>query len=85
MDIKSLYTVIPKEEGLQMLKHFPNLRITKDSNTETLLHLTELVLTFKRYSFVSKFDKQMNCVAMGIKMGPSYVSLFFCFIGETNF
>ena len=45
MDITSLYTVIPKSEGLQALKHFFDQRTVKEPSSETLLRLAELVLT----------------------------------------
>ena len=43
MDITSLYTVIPNNEGLQGLKYFLNQRPVKSPSSETLLRLAELV------------------------------------------
>ena len=48
MDITSLYTVIPKSEGLQALKHFFDQRTVKEPSSETLLRLAELVLTLNK-------------------------------------
>ena len=45
MDVTCLYTVIPKNEGLQALKYFFGQRPIKKPSTETLLRLAELVLT----------------------------------------
>ena len=45
MDITSLYTVIPDDEGLRALKHFFDHRTVKEPSSETLLRLAELVLT----------------------------------------
>ena len=42
MDITSLYTVIPNNEGLQALKYFLNQRPIKKPSSETLLRLAEL-------------------------------------------
>ena len=48
MDITSLYTVIPNNEGLQALKYFFNQRPIKKPRSETLLRLAELVLILTR-------------------------------------
>ena len=51
MDITSLYTVIPNDEGLQALKYFFGHRTVKEASSETLLRLTELVFTLNCFSF----------------------------------
>ena len=76
MDITSLYTVIPNSEGLQALKHFFDQRTVKEPSSETLLRLAELVLTLNCFSFAGNYYKQINGVAMGTRMGPSYANLF---------
>ena len=68
-NITSLYTVIPNGEGLLALKHFFDLRTVKEPSSETLLPC---------------YYKQINGVAMGTKMGPSYANLFVGYI-EHNF
>ena len=78
--ITSLYTVIPNCEGLLALKHFFDLRTVKESSSETLLRLAELVLTLNWFSFARSYYKQISGVAMGIKMGPTYASLFVGYI-----
>ena len=80
MDITSLYTVIPNGEGLLALKHFFDLRTVKEPSSETLLRLAELVLTLNCFSFATSYYKQINGVAMGTKMGPSYANLFVGYI-----
>ena len=64
MDITSLFTVIPNNEGLQALKYFLNQRPVKSLSSETLLRLAELVLTLNRFSFGDNHYKQINGVAM---------------------
>ena len=76
MDITSLYKVIPNGEGLQPLKHFFDQRIVIEPSSETLLRLAELVLAFNCFSFAGNYYKQINGVAMGTRMGPSYANLF---------
>ena len=74
MDITSLYTVIPNSEDLLALKHFFDLRTVKEPSSETLLCLAELLLTFNCFSFANNYYKQINGIAMGTKMGPSYTN-----------
>ena len=50
MDVKSLYTVIPNDEGLRALKHFFDRRTVLEPATATLLRLAELVLTLNWFS-----------------------------------
>ena len=85
MDITSLYTVIPNNEGLQALKYFFNQRPIKKPSSETLLRLAELVLTLNCSSFGDNYYKQIKGVAMGTKMGPSYANLFVGFIENKFF
>ena len=85
MDITSLYTVIPNDEGLRALKHFFDLRTVKEPSSETLLRLAELVLTLNCFSFGGNYYKQTNGVAMDTKMGPSYANLFVGFIEHQFF
>ena len=85
MDLSSLYTVIPTDEGLRALKHFFDHRTVKEPSSETLLCLAELVLTFNCFSFGGNYYKQTNGVAMGTKMGPSYANLLVGFIEHQFF
>ena len=85
MDVKSLYTVIPNDEGLRALQHFFDLRPVLEPSTPTLLRLAELVLTLNCFSFGDRYFKQINGVAMGTKMGPSYANLFVGYIENLIF
>ena len=85
MDIASLYTVIPNNEGLQAPKYFVNQRPIKKPSSETLLRLAELVLTLNCFSFGDNYYKQINGVAIGTKMGPSCANLFVGFIENKFF
>ncbi|XP_076458602.1 uncharacterized protein LOC143292299 [Babylonia areolata] len=83
MDIVSLYTNIPHQEGMLAVKHFlpkSSLRL----HFPTILHLTELVLTLNS-SFDQDHFQQQSGVAMGTKMGPSFPCLFVGFIEEQAF
>ena len=85
MDISSLYTVIPNSEGLLALKYFFDQRTVKEPSSETLLRLAELVLTLNCFSFAGNYYKQINGVAVGTKMGPSYANLFVGYIEHQFF
>ena len=82
MDIKSLYTVIPHNSGLEALKYFLNKRPVLDPPTVTLTRLAELVLTLNAFSFNNEFYHQVGEVAMGSKMGPNYACLFVGYVEE---
>ena len=82
MDIKSLYTVIPNDEGLQALKYFLDQREIKDPPTHTLLRKAELVLTLNNFNFNGEHYKQIGGVAMGSKLGPNYACLFVGYVEE---
>ena len=50
-----------------------------------LLRLAELVFTLKCLSFAGNYYKQINGVAMGTRMGPSYASLFVGYVEHQFF
>ena len=56
------------------------LRTVKEPGSETLLRLAELVLTLNCFSLADSYYKEINGVAMGTKMGPSYANLFMGYI-----
>ena len=72
MDIKSLYTVIPNNGGLEALTYHLDQRMIKEPPTHTLSRLAELVLTLNAFSFNGQHFRQIGGVAMGTKMGPNY-------------
>ena len=82
MDIKSLYTVIPNDEGLVSLKYFLDKREVKDPPTDTLVRITELVLTLNTFEFKGEYYKQAGGVAMGSRLGPNYACLFVGYVKE---
>ena len=82
MDIKSLYTVIPNNSGLEALAYFLNKRPVLDPPTSTLTRLAELMMTLNAFTFNGDFYQQIGGVAMGSKMGPSYACLFVGYVEE---
>ena len=47
--------------------------------------MTELVLTLNCFSFAGNYYKQINGVAMGTRMGPSYANLFVGYVEHQFF
>ena len=82
MDIKSLYTVIPNNSGLEALAYFLNKRPVLYPPTSTLTRLAELMLTLNAFTFNGDFYQQIGGVAMGSKMGPNYASIFVGYVEE---
>lgn len=78
MDVKSLYTVIPNNCGLQALTYFLETRNVKVPSS--LIRLAKLVLTLNAFSFNNVHHCQIGHVVMGGKMGPNYACLFIGYI-----
>ena len=68
VDVVGFYPSIPHDEGL--------LTIGKKISTDSLMHLTEMVLRNNIFEFDNKVYKQLQGTAMGTKMAPSYAVLF---------
>ena len=85
IDITSLYTVVPNDEGLRARKHFFDQRTVKEPSSETLFRPAEPVLTLNCFLFGGNHYKQTNGVAMGTRIGPSYANLFVGFIEHQFF
>ena len=71
MDITSLYTVIPNNEGLSALKFYFDQRSTKEPSSETLLRLAELVLTLNCFSFSNNHYQQIMVSPWALKWDPA--------------
>ena len=78
LDVSSLYTNIPHNEGITACRHFLD---TSDRNsstvgTETLCDLIRMILTMNSFTFNDKHYLQIHGTAMGTRMAPSYANLF---------
>ena len=78
LDVSSLYTNIPHNEGIDACRHFLNTRDRNASpiSTETLCDLIRMILTMNNFSFNDKHYLQTHGTAMGTRMAPSYANLF---------
>jgi len=81
IDIKSQYTVISNDGGLQAPAYFLDQRTVKEPSTHTLVCLAELVLILNTFSFDDQHHRQIGGVAMGSRMGSNYTYLFVGYIG----
>ena len=77
LDITSLYTNIPHNEGIQSIKEM--LAIHKPPNSlpqnSYIIELLQLVLTNNHFEFNGKHYHQVSGTAMGTKLEPSYANL----------
>jgi len=76
LDVKSLYTNIPHEEGLDAIKDALETRINPKVPTNTLVEATRLILKSNNFDFNNKHYLQVSGTAMGTSMAPSYANLF---------
>ena len=73
LDVSSLYTNIPHNEGIDACRHFLDTRIRNPStiSTETLCDLIRMILTMNNFTFNDKNCLQIHGTAMGTRMAPS--------------
>ena len=75
MDIKSLYTNIPNQEGIQAVKS-----VLEKSNKSSLMSVVTsflgLILALNNFQFNDKNYLQINGASMGTKCSPTYANIF---------
>ena len=77
MDIMSLYTNIPHDEGISCIKELLNSKRQNQLLTnENLLRLLEMVLKLNNFTFNNKNYLQINGTAMGTRVAHTYANLF---------
>ena len=76
LDVSSLYTNIPHNEGINACEHFLRTSSHNTIPTGTLCHLIRMILTMNNFSFNDNHYLQIHGTAMGTKMAPSYANLF---------
>ena len=84
IDVSSLYTNIPHNEGIAAIN-----RMMEDTGTDTLLrmfisNLAHQVLTKNFFNFSGQLYEQTQGTAMGTRMAPNYAIIFMHYL-ETNF
>ena len=76
LDVSSLYTNIPHNEGINACDHFLRTRPHNNIPTGTLCDLIRMILTMNNFSFNDNHYLQIHGTAMGTKMAPSFANLF---------
>lgn len=76
MDVASLYTNIPHQDGIQACEEVWETRTVKDPPTDVLVRLLTLVLKCNNFEFNGKHYLQVQGTAMGTKMAPAYANIF---------
>ena len=76
LDVSSLYTNIPHNEGINACDHFLRTRPNNNTPTGTLCDLIRMILTMNNFSFNDNHYLQIHGTAMGTKMAPSFANLF---------
>ncbi|XP_071177436.1 uncharacterized protein [Mytilus edulis] len=76
MDVCSLYTNIPKDEGIAACEKVWNTRKDKHPQTDCLVQLLKLVLENNNFIFNDKHFIQIDGTSMGTKMAPSFANIF---------
>ena len=75
MDVSSLYTNIPTQEGIAACRSFLENDMSTDK-VNSFCHLMEVVLTHNNFVFGDDHFLQTSGTSMGTKMAPSYACLF---------
>ena len=81
IDVSSLYTNIPQDEGLVVLENFLDaVRTNKTVPTHFLVSLTKLILSENIFEFDKQLYRQNIGTAMGTPVAPSYANIFMSMI-----
>ena len=78
IDVSSLYTNIPNQEGIDACNKFLTATRSNGENpsTTSILKLLQYVLTKNNFDFDDKHYLQVGGTAMGTKVAPSFANLF---------
>ena len=76
MDVTSLYTNIPHDDGIAACRKIWEQRTVQEPPIECLVEMLTLVLKNNNFTFDGNHYLQINGTAMGIKMAPSYANIF---------
>ena len=75
LDISSLYTNIPQEEGMKVCREALDTRDVPEPPTNDVVHLISLILKKNKFSFNAENYIQKHGTAMGTWMAPSFAKI----------
>ena len=77
LDVSSLYTNIPHDDGISSLMDMYELHKQPDTpDGHVVATLARLVLELNTFEFHNKYFRQVSGTAMGTKMAPNYANVF---------
>ena len=76
LDVSSLYTNIPTNEGIDACDIALGQRTDKSVPTESICDLLRMILTMNNFVFNDEHFIQQHGTAMGTRMAPAYANLF---------
>ena len=76
LDVSSLYTNIPHEEGISACGEALTSRTLQEPPTHDIIALINYILKKNNFVFGDKHYLQVHGTAMGTRMAPSYANLF---------
>ena len=76
LDLKSMYSNIPTEEGIEAFRKELDKREDKTIPTDFLIKLLRLVLESNVFEFDKEFWIQLLGTAMGTRAAPTYANIF---------
>ena len=76
MDVSSLYTNIPQDEGIECTREALEKRDDKTVPTEFIIRLLELALKWNIFEFDNELFLQIIGTAMGTRPAPAYANMF---------
>ena len=86
MDVRSLYTNVPNNEGIEAVRHYLRKRNKPGDGilSKVLSKLLLLILTLNNFVFNEKNYVQINGASMGTKCAPTYASIFMGFFEDSH-
>ena len=77
LDVKSLYTNIPNNEGIKAVKESYEKYKEKTVSTKVIITFLSLILTLNNFVFnYTHYLQTMGCATMGTICAPSYANIF---------